>query len=110
MSLLSNAKWVSLSQFGRIIIQLISLTVLTRFIPPADYGLMALGTVVMNFVFIIRDLGTASAIIQRKEVDDDILNSVFWLNVTMGVGLCILIILCTPLIELLFKNEKLDNI
>lgn len=110
MTLLNNAKWVSISQFGRIIIQLLSLTILTRLIPPADYGLMALGTVVMNFVLIIRDLGTASAIIQRKELDEDILNSVFWLNIAMGMMLFIVINILTPYISALFDNPKLEEV
>ncbi|WP_286933734.1 lipopolysaccharide biosynthesis protein [Leclercia sp. UBA5958] len=110
MTLFSNAKWVSISQFGKILIQLLSLTILTRFIPPEDYGLMALATVVLNFVLIIRDLGTASAIIQRKEIDNDILNSVFWLNILMGAVLFIVVNALTPLIESFLANPKLGNI
>lgn len=110
MTLFNNTKWVSLSQFGRILIQLLSLTILTRLIPPADYGLMALGTVVMNFVLIVRDLGTASAIIQRKELDSDILNSVFWLNIIMGLVLFLLVNLLTPFLIVFFSNPKLESV
>lgn len=107
MSLINNAKWVSISQFGRILIQLLSLTVLTRLIPPSEYGLMAMGTVVVNLVLIVRDLGTASAIIQAKELDYSVVNSIFWLNVIMGVGLFIIIATLSPAISYFFDAPKL---
>jgi PST family polysaccharide transporter len=110
MSLIHNAKWVSISQVGRIIIQLLSLTILTRLIPPSEYGLMAMGTVVVNLVLIVRDLGTAAAIIQSKELDGRVVNSIFWLNIIMGFSLFIIIALLSPIISHFFDAPKLTSL
>lgn len=64
-----------------------ALAVLARYVPPSAYGLMGMATTISNFLLMFRDLGTASALIQRKNVDEALLASVFWLNVVLGVVL-----------------------
>lgn len=107
MSLKNNVKWIALSQGIKIVLQLISLTVLTRLLVPKEYGLMAMATVVTNFSLIIRDLGTASAIIQRQELTQTICSTVFWLNVIMGIMILILIMLGTPIVAMFFNSPEL---
>lgn len=107
MSLSSNLKWVALSKVIQIALQLISLTVLTRLLDPSEYGLMAMATVVTNFTLIVRDLGTAAAIIQRKELDQTIKSTVFWLNVIMGTSIALIVVLGSPLIAHVFNEAAL---
>lgn len=68
---------------------------------------MAMALVVINFGLLIRDLGTAAAIIQRKEIDDGIINSIFWLNLFMGLFIAVAIIFASPLIASFFHTPKL---
>lgn len=107
MSLINNASWVAISQFFKIIVQLINLIVLTRLIPPSDYGVMALAIAVTNLGMLIRDLGTAAAIIQRKVIDNNIINAVFWLNLMMGLGIAVIIIISSPFVSVFFEQPKL---
>lgn len=107
MSLLNNAKWVALSQSIKIILQIISLTVLARLLSPKEYGLMSMAIVVTNFALIVRDLGTTAAIVQRKELNLAIKSTVFWLNIIMGVVICVLIMAFSPVIASLFKSDAL---
>ncbi|MEG0007288.1 MAG: MOP flippase family protein [Aeromonas sp.] len=106
-SLSNNIKWVALSKAIQIALQLISLTVLTRLLSPDQYGLMAMATVVTNFTLILRDLGTAAAIIQRNELDQSIKSTVFWLNIIMGLSISILIVFTSPVIASLFNEQGL---
>ncbi|UZE78300.1 oligosaccharide flippase family protein [Proteus mirabilis] len=69
MSVINNAKWVTVSQLFRIITQIISITVLTRFIEPSEFGILALATIITNFALVIKDLGLSSAIIQKKRIN-----------------------------------------
>lgn len=107
MTLKSNLKWVALSKVIQIGLQLISLTVLTRLLDPREYGLMAMATVVTNFTLIVRDLGTAAAIIQRKELDQTIKSTVFWLNIIMGTSIALIILAASPLMAYLFNEAAL---
>ncbi|MFM4862521.1 MOP flippase family protein [Aeromonas media] len=110
MSLSSNLKWVALSKVIQISLQLISLTVLTRLLDPSEYGLMAMATVVTNFTLIIRDLGTSAAIIQRKELNQGIKSTIFWLNMIMGASLALIILISAPVIAKLFNEQALISV
>ncbi|HDU5942227.1 TPA: oligosaccharide flippase family protein, partial [Klebsiella variicola] len=107
MSLFNNARWVAISQVVKIFVQLINIVYLARLIPPSEYGIMAMALVIINFGMLIRDLGTAAAIIQRKDIDNTIINSIFWLNLYMGLGIAICIVLFSPLISYFFREPKL---
>jgi hypothetical protein len=43
---------------------------------------MGMAQAVSNFLLLFRDMGTASALVQRRTVDEPLLASVFWLNKT----------------------------
>lgn len=110
MNLSNNAKWITISQIVKILIQIISLTVLARLLQPHEYGVMAMATVIINFALIIRDLGTSSVIIQRKTLTIKLKSSVYWLNVMMGCGIGLLIIIFSPIISSLFHTNQLTLI
>lgn len=101
MSLLSNAKWNAISQFFKIFVQAVNLIYLAKIIPPAQYGLMAMAVVVINLGVLLRDLGTSAAIIQKKSLSARLTNSIFWLNVSLGVFLLgVIVTLAHPLAKL----------
>ncbi|QIC86277.1 lipopolysaccharide biosynthesis protein [Serratia liquefaciens] len=110
MSALSNAKWVSLSQMGKVLTQLMSMLVLARLIPPSEFGLMAMAYVVINFSLLIRDLGTSAAIIQHRDLKNSTINAIFGLNITMGTIIAIAIVILSPLISQLFKEPRLVEV
>lgn len=110
MSALSNAKWVSLSQMGKIFTQLMSMLVLARLIPPNEFGLMAMAYVVINFSLLIRDLGTSAAIVQHRDLKNSTINAIFGLNITMGTLIAIVIAILSPLIANLFKEPRLVEV
>lgn len=107
MGLLSNTKWVALSQGIKVGVQLLNIVVLARLIPPAEYGLMAMALVVTNFAGLVRDLGTAAAIIQKKNLQERTVNAIFWLNVCMGITIAIIIVLSSPVISMVFHEQRL---
>ncbi|MEG3130356.1 lipopolysaccharide biosynthesis protein [Pantoea cypripedii] len=108
MSLLSNLKWNALSQFFKIFVQAVNLIYLAKIIPPAQYGLMAMAVVVINLGILLRDLGTAAAIIQKKKLSNDLINSIFWLNVAMGVSLCCIIAILAKPLSSLYGHPELQ--
>ncbi|EHG7614467.1 lipopolysaccharide biosynthesis protein [Citrobacter sedlakii] len=110
MTVKKNVTWVTLSQVSKILLQLLSLTILTRLITPEQYGIMAMAMIITNFALIFRDLGTSAAIIQRKNLTPEITSSIFWLNVIMGFIICCAVLSIAPFIANIFKQEALKNI
>ena len=107
MSLLSNAKWNAFSQVFKIGVQVVNIVYLAKIIPPAEYGILAMALVITNFGILLRDLGTNAALIQRKTLSFELKNTVFWLNVSMGIFLALLICLSSPLIASLYHQPEL---
>lgn len=110
MSLLSNAKWNIFSQLFKVLVQLVNLTYLVKVISPGEYGIMAMAMVVSNLGFLLRDLGTSAAIIQRKEINNNLLNTVFWLNTFMGIGICFVISLSSQIFAEIYGQPKLTMV
>lgn len=107
MSAISNARWVLISQASRICLQLIGLVALARLLPPSEYGLMAMATVVINFANLLRDMGTAAAVVQKENLTADTTNTVFWLNVGLGLSLGFGLFAVSPLIADGFRSLRL---
>lgn len=107
MNLINNAKWNLLSQIFKLITQLINIVYLTKIIAPKEYGIMAMALVVMNLAILLRDLGTSAAIIQRKELNDGLINSIYWVNVLMGVSLMLIVALMSPVIANIYGYMEL---
>jgi PST family polysaccharide transporter len=66
--------------------------VLARLLVPADYGLMGMAIVVTNFANMFRDLGTSAALIQRKDISDELVSTLLWTNLAIGAVLACAVI------------------
>jgi O-antigen/teichoic acid export membrane protein len=58
---------------------------LARILTPTDFGVVAVAVLISAIVDQFKDLGTASALIQRPQVNQVLLNTVFYLNLALGV-------------------------
>jgi PST family polysaccharide transporter len=104
---ISNAKWIAVSQVSLIASQIANIIVLARFLQPSDYGLMGMALIITNLALLLRDMGTASAIIQMKEINDDIITSIFWLNMVVGLIMLVLIVASSTMVATFFKQPNL---
>lgn len=111
MALLTTAvsavKWSSVSQFGRQIVQLVTTAILARTLLPSDFGLMGMAMVVIGFLNVFRDMGTSSALIQRKDISNNLLSSVFWLNIGFGCLVSLVVYFLAPLLADFYSEQRL---
>ncbi|MCY1253776.1 Lipopolysaccharide biosynthesis protein WzxC [compost metagenome] len=71
---------------------------------------MAMALVVTNFALLIRDLGTSSAIIQKKELHNSVVTLIFKVNVIMGLIIAASLCALAPAIARLFHEERLSSV
>ncbi|TFZ04206.1 lipopolysaccharide biosynthesis protein [Ramlibacter rhizophilus] len=91
-----NVRWLFWSQGIRVLVQLVGLSVLSRYLSPAEYGAMAALMVILNFGALFRDFGTGSALVQRKHVSEEALDSVFLMVISAGGALAIATAVAAP--------------
>jgi O-antigen/teichoic acid export membrane protein len=103
-------RWSAISQSGLRIGQLATTAVLARLLAPGEFGLIAMATVIVEFSLIFRDLGTSAAIIQREDINQGLLSTVFWANLALGLVVILGIIALSPLIAMFYGEPRLTQI
>ena len=100
-------KWASGGRVVQQVLQLFVTTVLVRLLVPDDFGLIGMATVVMGFVNLFRDLGTASVIVQRRVIDRTLLSSIYWLNSGFGLMTVTTLVVGAPLLAGIYDEPRL---
>jgi len=95
------------SQSTQLIIQIASTVVLARVLDPADFGLVAMVTAVIAFGNAFRELGLGTATIQKAEISDDHVSALFWINVTVGMTLTLIMMAAAPVVAWAFREPAL---
>ena len=98
------------ARFGTQILAIAGTAVVARLVPPSAYGIMGMAVVVIGFAGLFRDIGTSSAIVQRPDIDDGLLTSVFWLNLAMGIAVTGACWLTAPWAALFYREPALVGV
>jgi PST family polysaccharide transporter len=109
-SAFSGARWSAAGKAVQRSIRFLLNVVLARVLFPSDFGLFAVASTVMGIMDQIRDLGTGQAIIQKKEISQRLLSSLFWMNLLIGLSCAAVLVLAAPVIAGLFKTPEVTNI
>jgi O-antigen/teichoic acid export membrane protein len=91
----------------RILLQLSSVVVLARLLSPRDYGLMAVGLVVVGIGEVVRDLGLSTAAIRAPELTSRQRDGLFWVNSCAGVILAAAVVGAAEPIAAAFDQPQL---
>jgi len=102
--------WALASQLGRQLIVFATTVVLARLLSPDDFGLIGMATVFTGLATIVNDVGVSGALVQRREISESHLSSMFWLNLIVGLSLCGLTLLLAPLIADFFGSPALTGV
>ncbi|MET0533815.1 MAG: lipopolysaccharide biosynthesis protein, partial [Steroidobacter sp.] len=110
MSAVRNVRWVGMIQVTRVSVQLLGLLVLSRLLTPADFGLVAIVFAISNFAMLLRDMGMASAIIQRATLDEETTLTAHWTNCFIGLTLAAALLVLSHPLEIIFKAPGLASL
>lgn len=98
------------AQLCKLALTMLVISVLGRLLTPADFGLVAMVTAITGFAAMFKDAGLAMATIQRKHITREQVSTLFWLNVTLGLMLTLLIIAAAPGISYLYGEPRLTMV
>src|SRR5689334_21854905 len=97
-SVAAGVLWMGLERWLNQILSLSIYIVLARLVGPTSFGLVALAGVYIVFIEVFVNQGFETALVQRKELEDQHLDSAFWANLIIAMILVLgSILLADPL-------------
>lgn len=94
----------------KLILQLGSVVILARLLQPSDFGLVAMVTVFTGLALKFMEGGLSMATIQRDQITHAQVSNLFWVNGALGVCLCLLGVLISPLVAAIYDEPRLTMV
>jgi teichuronic acid exporter len=103
----AGIKWSSLAKFGGQAISWSITLVVFRLLAPQDYGLMALGTVLIAIVSGVAEFGLGASLIQARALDERELSQVAGALAALNLACAVLMVAGAPLFAGMLANPRL---
>jgi PST family polysaccharide transporter len=98
---------IVVAQGGALVVQLLSIVLLSRILKPSDFGLFSMCLVVLGASEVFQNFGFSAATVQIDKLSRELQSNLFWINVSMGVVLMCALIFSAEYIAYLFNEERL---
>ena len=92
------------------ILKLGFVAVLARLLEPADFGLVAMVTVVTSLFDLFATAGLSAATVQKADISNEHVSTLFWVNVGVGVALGVLCIVTAPFLVVFYQEPRLLSV
>lgn len=102
--------WSLLGHGGKHIVSVTVFIVLSRLLEPEAFGIVALAWVFVGLVNVLIGRGFAQAIIQRENLDDEHLDTAFWICLSLGTLMAIIGVLLSGPIASIYGEPRLAPI
>jgi O-antigen/teichoic acid export membrane protein len=103
----SGLGWNGAAQISAQAIQFATSVALARLLGPQEFGLIGMVLVFTGFASIFSDMGLRAALIQRRDLTDRHVDTVFWINVGVGAVLTAVFVAAAPLIAGFYGESSL---
>lgn len=91
----------------RFVLQMGSTIILARILTPEDFGLIAMVTVLVNFVGLFKEAGLAQATVQQEKITHEQISTLYWINVGLCFVLGLIVLASAPLIVWIYGEPRL---
>jgi PST family polysaccharide transporter len=105
-----GAGWLTLGQFANQGMSLVVTGILARLLTPEAFGLVGMVVVFTAFLELFQELGLTAAVIQRKDVTEEQLSTVFWITIFCGATLSLATAAVSPVIAWFYGEPELKSV
>lgn len=105
--MIKGVMWSAIGKYSGVIVQLVISAVLARLITPAEFGVVAIATVLIAFLTIFSDLGIGAAVIQRQDFGQKEYDSIFSFSAYLGLFLSALFFFLSYIIADFYASPNL---
>lgn len=102
--------WSAISSVVRSLVSLIQVSILTRYLPVEDFGLIAIATFFVGFAQIFMDMGISNGIMHKQDTTRSQYCSLFWLNIGCGFFLFAMLWTIAPIVSHFYGDDTISKI
>jgi len=92
------------------VLSLVSTIVLVRLLMPEEFGLIAMVVSITDFGRYFMELGLGVATVQREKITDDEVSTLFWINVSIGIILMLIVASLSSTLTWFYGESRLSHI
>jgi PST family polysaccharide transporter len=107
---LSGIQWSTAGQVVRQVFLFGVDVVLARLLAPHDFGLMGMIVVITGFARLLSQMGLGTALVQKQNIEERHLSSIFWVNILIGLILTGVFLLSAPHLAAFYEEPRLRYI
>lgn len=100
-----GAKWNGLTMVLNFIISIAQISILTKYLSPSDFGIVALLLVFVSILTICVTIGFSDVLIVKNQATNVQLSTMYWLNVFVGIFIYTIVFLGSHFIENLISTS-----
>ncbi len=104
-----NFFWVFMEKGLILIIQFLSLVILSRKLTPADYGTFGIMMIFIAVADILVDSGFGGAIVRKEKLTQTDINTLFFTNLGVSIFLYLIILVSSPYLADYYSVPELSN-
>ena len=86
-SFLNSVKWAYTGNWGEKASSAVFSVIFAGVLGPRDFGIVSIAVIYVSFLQMFLDQGLATALIQRKNLEQEHLDAVFWMDVVLSIFL-----------------------
>jgi len=106
----SQLRWSYTSTIVNSVLQVVAAATITRFVLPAEYGLVALAMLCCRFASYLSRFGMNRAIIQKPDLTEGNIRAAFTMSMGLGAVGCLVIAALSPLFARFFHEPRLTAV
>lgn len=105
--IIRGAWWSAIEKYSSLFVNIIISMILARILSPKEFGVVAIATVLINFLQMFSSMGLAPAIIQRRDLNHQDLNNIYTMSLFIGSILAVLFFCSSWSIATFYNNVQL---
>ena len=103
---ISGAVVTGAGTLAKATLQVLAIVWLARLLSPSDFGITAMVFPLIAFATIFQEAGLGLAVLQRQNITNEELSTVFWTNAAIGAVMGGLLVLVSPLIAAFYSEPR----
>lgn len=88
-------------------VRFVSMVVLARLVTPEHFGLVGMVAAFTGLLSLFRDAGLSAATVQREKVSHELVSTLFWVNVGIGLALMLIAAAAAPALAAFYHEPRL---